>query len=122
MSCVIKDDADVIAQKMKDAESIAFITPIYFYEMSGQMKTLLDRMNVLYSSDYAFQDIYMLTCAAEDEDYVPERAVSGLGGWIDCFEKAKLAGTVFAGGVSNQGEIEGHLALDKAYKMGKSIC
>ena len=43
--CVIRDDADAIAQTMRSAEVIVFATPIYFYEMCGQMKTLLDRTN-----------------------------------------------------------------------------
>ena len=119
--CVIKDDAPAIVEKMHDADVIVFATPIYYYEMSGQMKTLLDRANALFDSDYAFQDIYMLTAAAENEPDVPERAVSGLTGWIDCFERASLAGTVFAGGVNGTGEIKGHPALQEAYDMGAAI-
>lgn len=38
--CVIKDDAVEIAEKVKNADTIVFATPIYYYEMSGQMKTL----------------------------------------------------------------------------------
>ena len=49
-----------IAEKMGRAEVIAFATPIDYYEMSGQMKTLLDRANALVASDYAFRDIYLL--------------------------------------------------------------
>ena len=71
--CVIKDDAPAIVEKMHDADVIAFATPIYYYEMCSQLKTLLDRANPLYSSDYRFRDIYMLTSAAEDEEYVPDR-------------------------------------------------
>lgn len=56
--CVIGDDALEITEKMKNAEVIAFATPIYYYEMSGQMKTLLDRANSLFSSDCKFRDIY----------------------------------------------------------------
>lgn len=119
--CVIKDDTIAITKQMHDADVIAFATPIYYYEMSGQMKTLLDRANALYSSDYHFRDIYMLTSAAEDEEYVPVKAVSGLEGWIDCFEHARLAGSVFAGGVNEPGEISSHKALSEAYKMGRSI-
>ena len=40
--CVIKDDAAELVEKMLAADVIAFATPIYYYEMSGQMKTLLD--------------------------------------------------------------------------------
>lgn len=119
--CVINDDAPAIVEKMHDADVIAFASPIYYYEMCGQLKTLLDRANPLYSSDYRFRDIYMLTSAAENEAHVPERAVTGLTGWIDCFEKAHLAGTVFAGGVSEPGETERHPSLMCAYEMGKAI-
>lgn len=119
--CVIHDDADVIAGKMLTADVIAFATPIYYYEMCGQMKTLLDRANPLYSLDYAFRDIYMLTAAAEDEENVPEKALSGLEGWIDCFKKARLAGSVFAGGVTDAGDIKGNAVLDEAYEMGKKV-
>lgn len=119
--CVMRDDADLIAQKMLVADVVAFASPIYYYEMCGQMKTLLDRMNPLFSADYAFRDVYMLTCAADNAPQTPERAVSSLTGWIDCFEKASLAGTVFAGGVTDIGEIAGHPALQTAYDMGKSV-
>lgn len=119
--CVIKDDAVEIADQMKGAEVIVFATPIYYYEMAGQMKTMLDRANPLYGSDYAFGDIYLLSSAAENEDGVDRRAVSGLEGWIECFERARLAGTVFAGGVDAPGAIEGHSALQNAYEMGKAL-
>ncbi len=83
---VIKDDAIAIEQVVLNADIVVFSTPIYYYEMSGQMKTLIDRMNSLYSKDYKFRDVYMLSVAAEDETTTPERAVCGLQGWIDCFE------------------------------------
>lgn len=121
LRCVIRDDAPAMVDKMHDADVIVFATPIYYYEMSGQMKTLLDRANPLYSSDYHFRDIYLLTTASEDEEMTPEGAEHGLNGWIACFEHARLAGHVFAGGVTDMDEIEGHPALEKAYAMGKSI-
>lgn len=119
--CVIRDDAVEIAQKMCEAEVLVFATPIYYYEMSGQMKTMLDRANPLYGANYQFRDIYLLTCAAEEDEITAQRAVEGFKGWIDCFEKAKLAGALFAGGVNNAGEIKGHSALKKAYNMGRAI-
>lgn len=119
--CVIRDDANAIVEKMRTADTIVFATPIYYYEMSGQMKTLLDRANPLYDSDYAFRDIYLLTTAADTEEGTDGRAISGLEGWIECFPKARLAGTVFAGGVNGVGEIEGHGALKQAYETGASI-
>ena len=119
--CVIRDDADLICRKALEADVLVFASPIYYYEMSGQLKTLLDRLNPLFPSDYAFRDVYMLTSAAEEEPCVPERAVSGLEGWIECFERARLAGTVFMGGVTAAGENPAHPALEQARDMGRAV-
>ena len=120
--CVIKDDAVWMAEKVKNADTLVFATPIYYYEMSGQMKTLLDRLNPLYPSDYRFRKVYLLMTAAEDEDYVPEKAISGLQGWVDCFEKAELAGTLFCGGINDPGEAAGKTKeQDEAYEFGKTL-
>ncbi len=120
--CVLDDDAVWIAEKVKNADTLVFATPIYYYEMSGQMKTLLDRLNPLYPSDYRFRKVYLLTTAAEDESYVPEKAVSGLQGWVDCFEKTEFAGALFCGGINDPGEASGKKdAQDKAYEFGKTL-
>lgn len=119
--CVIDDDADSIAQKMLTAEVIAFATPIYFYEMSGQMKTMLDRSNPLFPADYAFRDIYLLATAAEDEESAIDGAIKGLTGWIDCFAKTSLKGVVRSIGVTDVGDIAGKPALREAYELGKAI-
>lgn len=119
--CVIHDDADIIAQKMKEADVLVFATPIYYYEMCGQMKTMLDRANPLYGSDYRFREVYLLTAAAEEEESAADGAVKGLSGWIACFPKAHLAGTVFGGGAEAVGAINGNPALNQAYELGKAI-
>ena len=119
--CVIDDDAVTITDKMQHADVIVFATPIYYYEMSGQLKTLLDRVNSLFASDYAFRDAYFLSTAMDDEPGTDERAVHGFEGWVVCYENCRLAGTVFAGGVDGAGEIAGHPALEEARAMGAAI-
>lgn len=119
--CVIKDDVNDIMSKVLEADTVVWATPIYYYEMSGQMKTLIDRMNAMYSMDYKFRDVYLLSTAAEDEPETPKRAEIGLTGWIDCYEKARLAGTLFCGGVNDAREIAGNPKLQEAYELGKSI-
>ena len=120
--CVLNDDAVAIAEQVMNADALVFVTPIYYYGMSGQMKTLLDRLNPLYTTDYRFRKVYMLSTAAEDETFVPERAVNGLQGWIDCFEKAELAGSLFCGGINDPGEASGRAeALQKAYDFGRTL-
>ena len=43
--CVILDYANEITEKMAQADVLVFATPVYYYGMSGQMKTMLDRAN-----------------------------------------------------------------------------
>lgn len=120
--CVIHDDADKIVQeKMLHADVLVFATPIYYYEMSGQLKTLLDRANPLYPSDYAFRDVYFIATAAEDSDDVWARAASGLEGWIACFPKAHLSGVIFGGNATSVNTIQNSTAMKKAFEMGRAI-
>ena len=119
--CVIKDDVNDIMDKVLEADVVCWATPIYYYEMSGQMKTLIDRMNAMYPKDYRFRDVYLLATATEDEEETPKRAETGLTGWIDCYPKSRLAGTLFCGGVTMPRDIEGNGKLQEAYKMGKNV-
>lgn len=119
--CVIKDDAVEVAAKMHDADVLVFVTPVYYYSVSGQLKTMLDRANPLFNTDYAFTKVYLLATAAEDEPETVEGAVKAVQGWVDCFERCELTETVFAGGVNDVGDIAGHPALEIAYQVGKTV-
>ena len=119
--CVQKDDAPEIMEKLRRADVLVFATPIYYYEMSGQMKVLIDRMNAMFALDYKFRDVYLLTTAAEDGPEVPQRAEAGLTGWTDCYPKCQLAGTLFCGGVGGPRTIEGNPKLHEAYNMGLAV-
>ena len=119
--CVIQDDAVEIAAKMHDADVLVFATPVYYYCVSGQLKTMLDRANPLFRTDYAFTKAYLLATAAEAEPETVEGAVKAVQGWVDCFERCELADMIFAGGVNGIGDIAGHPALDTAYQTGREI-
>jgi multimeric flavodoxin WrbA len=119
--CVIPDDANAINAKIKAADVLVFATPIYYYEMSGQMKTMLDRANPLYDTDYAFRDVYLIATASDEGDHTWSRAASGLEGWIECFDRSHLAGVVFGGNATDKGDVKDSSAMQKAYETGKSI-
>lgn len=120
-TCVIKDDSNEIVEKMKNADVIAFVSPIYYYAMSGQLKTLLDRGNSLYNSDYKFRDIYFLATAADSDSHAADIAVNGLQGWIMCYPKAQLKGVVLGAGAESVGDIQNNPAMKQAYEMGKCV-
>ena len=119
--CVIQDDAVGIAAKMHDADVLVFATPVYYYSVCGQLKTMLDRANPLFDTDYVFTKAYLLATAAEDASETFAGTEKAVQGWVDCFPRCALVGTVFAGGVNGAGEIAGHPALEQAYQMGKEV-
>ncbi|MBQ6956700.1 MAG: flavodoxin family protein [Bacteroidales bacterium] len=119
--CVFDDDVPAIMESVLNADVVCWATPIYYYEMSGQMKTLIDRLNPMFPKDYKFREIYLLTTASEDEAFVPQRAESGLQGWIDCFGKCSLKAHLFCGGVTETHEIEGNPKLQEAYELGENV-
>ena len=120
--CIIKDDAHEIVEKMKNADVIVFATPIYFYEMSGQMKTLIDRTNPLFIQDYRFRDIYFIATCADKQEKSMDGAIKGLLGWIECFEKSKLKGVIKGLGIDQYGDVKNHVDIMKeAYLLGKNI-
>ena len=48
--CVQKDDVEAIREKILDADMLVFATPLYYYGMSAQLKTVVDRFCAYNSS------------------------------------------------------------------------
>jgi multimeric flavodoxin WrbA len=48
--CVQKDDVEAIKAKLLAADMVAFATPLYYYGMSAQLKTMVDRFCAFNSS------------------------------------------------------------------------
>ncbi len=118
--CVLQDDMEGILDDISDSDVLVFATPVYYYEMSGQLKTFLDRLNPLYGRDNKFSQVYMLGTCADSDPRSMDRAISGLEGWIECFDGVSLAGTLLATSTDDPNSIDGKF-LDIAYEMGKSV-
>ena len=84
------------------------------------MKTFIDRLNPLYGRDNKFRQVYMLGTCADSDPRSMDRAISGLEGWIECFDDVSLAGTLLATSTDDPNSIDGKF-LDIAYEMGKSV-
>lgn len=120
LSCVIHDDAPAIVRSMQRADVLVFATPVYYYAMCGQMKTLLDRANPLFPAEYAFRDVYLLAAAADAHESAVDGVVNGLNGWISCFDKSRLRGVVRGVGATLPGDIRRKpAALEAARQLGR---
>ena len=42
-NCVQKDDGNMVLQKLLNADAVVFVTPVYYFGMSAQLKMMIDR-------------------------------------------------------------------------------
>ncbi len=119
--CVIKDDVNALLSVVQNADVLVFATPIYYYEMSGQLKTFLDRLNPLYDKENKFTDVYCIMTAADDDPSAMDKAIGGVQGWIDCFDGVSLKECISAVGLEGTGEAKTSKYFEQAYEMGKRV-
>lgn len=92
--CPQKDDAAEIIEKMVATNVIVMATPVYFYTMSAQMKTLIDRCCGLYTK-MKNKEFYFIVTAAEDDRKLMERTVDTFQGFLNCLENPTIKGVVY---------------------------
>ena len=118
--CAKKDDMGELLQKMIDADVIVLASPVYFYSIDAQLKTVIDRTVARWTEVKGKEFYYITTCADEDEAAV-ERTLECFRGYADCVEGAKEMGVIRGVGVYEPGKIKNTSAFGQAYKMGKTI-
>lgn len=118
--CAIKDDMTEILQKLIDADVIVLASPVYFYSISAQLKALIDR-TVARWLEVKNKELYYIVTAAEAENAAAETTLACFRGYADCVEGAKEMGVIYGVGAYEKGEIRDTPAMEKAYKMGRSV-
>ena len=117
-SCVQKDDMAELLQEMIAADVIVLATPVYFYAMSGQLKTFIDRTVPRYTEINDKEFYFIITAADEDRD-IMEKVIESLRGFTrDCLDGSREKGILYALGVWKQGEVFNTPAMQQAYEMG----
>lgn len=118
-NCPQEDDMAEVLEKMIAADVITMATPVYFYAMNGQMKTLIDRTCSRYT-EIRNKDFYFIVTAADDSKQAMERTLEGFRGFTSCLEGAKEKGIIYGTGAWQIGDIKGSKAMKQAYEMGKA--
>lgn len=117
--CIIKDDMAEILQKMINADVLVLASPVYFYSIDAQLKTLIDRTVARWLEVKNKDFYYIATCADGIEGL--ERTIECFRGYADCVNGAKECGIIYGHSVYEKGEIKNKPAMKEAYEMGKSI-
>lgn len=120
--CVQRDDMDKIYPAVRESDVVVLATPLYYWNMSGQLRTAVDRLfaleegdgNLLRGNDRASA----LLMAAEGHGF--EDVVLYYDHLMENLRWDNL-GHVLAGGNADVGDIEGKSELKEAYELGRSI-
>jgi len=103
--CVQKDD-------------IVFATPVYFYTMDAQLKTLIDRTVPRYT-EMVNKEVYYILTAADTNAANLEKTVESIRGFtLDCLDGAVEKGILYGTGVWDKGEVQSSAHMKTAYEMG----
>lgn len=116
--CVQDDDMGEILDKMISTDVIVMATPVYFYTMSAQMKTLIDRTLPRYT-EISGKEFYFIVSAGDSDKKAMERTLEGFRAFLSLLEDARQKGIVYGTGTSNIGDIKGSKAMVQAQEMGR---
>lgn len=119
-SCPQKDDMAEILEKLVISDVIVMATPIYFYTMCGQMKTLIDRTCARYT-EINDKDFYFIVAAAVSSKQAMNRALEEFRGFTSCLSNPREKGVIYGVGAWDIGDIKKSDAMKQAYEMGKAI-
>ena len=107
---------------VKDCDVMVLVSPLYYWNMSGQLRTAVDRLFALEEGDGNLLRGHDRACAllmaAEGHGF--EDVLTYYDHLMEHLRWKNL-GHVLAGGNMNTGDINGKPELKAAYDLGKSI-
>lgn len=118
--CPQKDDMTEVLEKMVTADVIVMATPVYFYTMNGQMKTLIDRTCARYT-EITNKEFYFIMTAADSGKSAMERTLEEFRGFTVCLDGAEEKHVIYGTGVWQKGEVIGKTVMKEAFEIGKLI-
>ena len=119
--CVQKDDVENIRKKILDADMLVFVTPLYYYGMSAQLKTMIDRFCAFNSSiQRKHMKSALLTAAWNSDDWTFEALETHYKTLVR-YLNLKDAGMVLGYGCGTPAMTERSIFPQQAYSLGKGL-
>lgn len=118
--CVIKDDMAEIIEKMHKADVIVMSSPVYFYSIDAQMKTVIDRTLAQWTK-IKNKEFYYIMTAAEDSTKAMKCTLECFRGFAECLEGSVEMGIIYGRGLYNVGDVKGTRYMEEAYDMGRTV-
>ncbi len=118
-TCILKDDMAEVLDMYKKADVLVLSTPVYYYGITAQMKTFIDRTYPIWQH-LGSKDVYYIVSAGLDLKII-ERSLGDLDGFVEHLESYEIKGRLYAPDVMDAGLVKGKQILEDAYNMGKQV-
>ena len=119
--CAQKDGMDEIRAAVLEADMMVFVTPLYYYGMSAQLKTVIDRFCAFNSSIQRKGMRSALIAAAWNSDDWTFEALEAHYNTLVRYLNLKNMGTVLGYGCGTPSMTKRSGYPEKAYEMGKRL-
>lgn len=117
--CFQKDDMTKIYEKLKTADVLVIVSPVYFYGVSAQLKTLIDRLHTPMRNEFRMKKLALILVGAA----LPELfdAIKVQYQLVLNYFKLEDAGMVLVRGAKDKGDVKNTNGLEGAYQLGTMI-
>ena len=118
--CIFKDSMDKLNPQLLAADLVAFVTPLYYWGMSAQLKTVVDRFYSNNSRLHVKKKAVLMATAWDSADWTMSaltahyKTLLRYMGWED-------AGMVLAIGCGVRSDIEQSEFPNQAYQLGLKV-
>lgn len=118
--CVFQDAMNKLNPLLLEADRIVFISPIYYWGYSAQLKAVIDRFQVTVFSMQGHKKAMLMTTSASGEEWVTDPIEAQYNALLK-FMKWEDAGRILARGCAARADIEATDFPKLAYEAGKNI-
>ena len=116
--CVQKDDMAKVFAELKDADMVVFASPIYWFDITAQLKTVIDRLYALGSVGFNFHKTALLLDAGADDVFTAAvaqyKATTAYLKWEDM-------GIIKIPNMENKDSMKTALQLAEVVKLAESL-
>jgi len=129
-NCAIKDDMQLLYQKLLEANHVVFASPMFFYGITSQAKAIIDRCQALWvgrhvlgmgKEDNRVRKGVFISVGATQGKKLFDGAVLTVKYFFDAIG-VKYSGDLLVRGIDKKGQIEEHpAALEDAFLLGKEL-
>lgn len=118
--CVFKDDMGVLNSYLLKADTVVFVTPIYYYNMNAQIRSVIDRFYANDSNLHHNKKAVLITAMADTDKKSADGANISFSHMLEYLDWEN-AGIVNAAGCWERESLKNTDYPEQVYKLAKSI-